>query len=507
MALIKCPNCGAMISDKAEKCVKCATDLSHVDFQKESKCPECGKQYSLDDRFCLQCGFPFYDLKEENDKFLIAGKVIKEYSGEAIDVIIPVGPSEIGEGAFKGKDNIQSVRIPYTITRIGKNAFSDCTSLKKVVLPSSIVFIDEEAFSNCSNLEEIYLPASYLEIDKTAFLDCPNISTVYWNCIECTYLPKSESLWNWSESPFWKNKSIKKVYFGETVKKIPAGAFNSCESLSYVFISKSVTDIEADVAGCAFENCSSLKEVVFEDPKNWLIYLLGYEEENVFVSQQKASNPEEVAALMKTYINKTKPFLESMTKKVWYSWKKHTIDLSKIEKDKQNQEKEFLLKYFKSQVMKTLGNTNCSEINQYGWFDVELPYFLTLAGRRVGLSIYARLHTLRYDFENDIVYSGVELGFYSECKKECVNITGTSLFNIVLADSFLGSRCINGDAVAWRYTSFNPITDKDKTTYVIPINSNNAVQIIQQFIADVAKNITGIYQFHIMEMNGLMKHG
>ncbi len=54
MALIKCPECGAQISDAAKQCVHCGCTFK--------VCPECGKVHKGDPAVCDSCG---YTLREE----------------------------------------------------------------------------------------------------------------------------------------------------------------------------------------------------------------------------------------------------------------------------------------------------------------------------------------------------------------------------------------------------------------------------------------------------------
>ena len=56
MALINCPECGAEVSDKAEKCPKCAFPIKD---SAQKRCPECGTQVSSNAVKCPKCAFPF----------------------------------------------------------------------------------------------------------------------------------------------------------------------------------------------------------------------------------------------------------------------------------------------------------------------------------------------------------------------------------------------------------------------------------------------------------------
>lgn len=59
--LISCPECSALIEDTAEKCTKCGFPLTP---KKKLECPECGKKVDEGTAECPECGFPFISPKE-----------------------------------------------------------------------------------------------------------------------------------------------------------------------------------------------------------------------------------------------------------------------------------------------------------------------------------------------------------------------------------------------------------------------------------------------------------
>lgn len=56
MSLIPCPECGEMISDKADKCVHCGAEIKME--QGKIFCPECGAELENGSDFCSRCGCP-----------------------------------------------------------------------------------------------------------------------------------------------------------------------------------------------------------------------------------------------------------------------------------------------------------------------------------------------------------------------------------------------------------------------------------------------------------------
>ena len=70
MSMIICPEYGALISSRANSCVKCGLPIKEIKI-----CPEYGKTVlEKTDMFCLECGYPFKEekinLDKEDKKFL-----------------------------------------------------------------------------------------------------------------------------------------------------------------------------------------------------------------------------------------------------------------------------------------------------------------------------------------------------------------------------------------------------------------------------------------------------
>lgn len=63
MALIKCPECGKEISDKAGKCPNCGKIFAAE--TKNKICGECGKEVEVNAEECPYCGCPFEEKKTE----------------------------------------------------------------------------------------------------------------------------------------------------------------------------------------------------------------------------------------------------------------------------------------------------------------------------------------------------------------------------------------------------------------------------------------------------------
>ncbi len=78
-------------------------------------------------------------------------------SVETID-LTAIDNEAIPEGAFEGMKQLKDVILPETVTEIGAGAFKDCDSIESLTLPG-VISIGEGAFEGCSNLTSILLPS------------------------------------------------------------------------------------------------------------------------------------------------------------------------------------------------------------------------------------------------------------------------------------------------------------------------------------------------------------
>ena len=111
------------------------------------------------------------------NNFVIKNGVLKEYTGEGGDVIIPDGVTSISR-AFAFCETLKSVSLPFGITSIESHAFWNCENLITVTLPDSITLIDDWAFDGCLNLTKITLPRSLRSIGYEVFNECNKLEVL-----------------------------------------------------------------------------------------------------------------------------------------------------------------------------------------------------------------------------------------------------------------------------------------------------------------------------------------
>lgn len=131
---------------------------------------------------------------EENATF----KVTKGDDGSEVVEYVPIDytnenivvPSRMSDGkrtydvtaiaanAFKNNKIIKSIVIPDSVTKIGEGAFSGCSNLQTVVLGKNVKYINAKAFYKCTKIKKIVIPVSVEKIGKQAFFGCKNLKSV-----------------------------------------------------------------------------------------------------------------------------------------------------------------------------------------------------------------------------------------------------------------------------------------------------------------------------------------
>lgn len=85
MAMIKCPECGQDVSDKAKKCVHCGKIL--IEEKQDVKvCRDCGKENPIGASECVYCGCPF----EEETVATERASTQTVQAGKSKKIIIPI---------------------------------------------------------------------------------------------------------------------------------------------------------------------------------------------------------------------------------------------------------------------------------------------------------------------------------------------------------------------------------------------------------------------------------
>ncbi len=197
---------------------------------------------------------------------------------EIEEINFPDTVNYIGEKAFWGCRNISSIEIPPLVTKINERTFCDI-SIESIVIPSTVKSIGKYSFSACKNLKDITIENGVEKICSFAFAKCAakeitipesinylgfdiiedsQVETVYYNVAGCPEtLPSISS----DDYPVVGGLMLKKVVFGDKVKKVPMYFAYKSSTLEEVVFSDSIEEI----AGYAFYQCNALKKMTLPE--------------------------------------------------------------------------------------------------------------------------------------------------------------------------------------------------------------------------------------------------
>ena len=197
----------------------------------------------------------------------IQGNTFSKYASIMMGLLIP--PLEPGEeesvediiGDY-ANINLQEISIPKNVKNIGFGAFAMCMGLENVVFEdnSDLINIGMGSFNSCSSLKTINLEDTKLEeIGAVAFATMNDSMPA--PAIEEITLPST--LKTIGVYAFEDCSSLRTVNFEDNsqITSIGEGAFTGCSSLTSIIIPDSVTSI----GGYAFGGCTGLTNITFED--------------------------------------------------------------------------------------------------------------------------------------------------------------------------------------------------------------------------------------------------
>lgn len=95
-------------------------------------------------------------------------------------LVISIGVKAIGEWAFEYCRNIETISFPDSIETVGAWAFQDCANLREVHFENNVKSIEYEAFAGCENLEKVFLPGSIENLGYKIFGNCTELRSIYY---------------------------------------------------------------------------------------------------------------------------------------------------------------------------------------------------------------------------------------------------------------------------------------------------------------------------------------
>lgn len=228
---------------------------------------------AIPDKYDLEIDGIFYLITSIDDLKLkvVGGENV--YSG---DIVIP------DEVDYRGKkfqitaiddqcfynSAVTTVKLGNNISSIGNYAFYGST-IREIVIPASVKTLYEHSFDYCQSLTRLTIS------DGTDVLDfyssSGNVPVYFVNCpIQYLYIGRNIDHWPWNPA-FGDLSKTTEIEIGSTVTEFDDYLLAGASKITSLKIPQSVKTLRHG----AFDNCKSLKSVIFEDGEETIIYTTG----------------------------------------------------------------------------------------------------------------------------------------------------------------------------------------------------------------------------------------
>ena len=172
-------------------------------------------------------------------KEVYGGVEVSGYKGYDSNVVIPNTINgkkvvAVGERAFVGYSELESITIPDGVVSIGNEAFYKCNGLKKIILPNSLKSIGDNVFNECCTLSEITIPESVTNIGESAFSGCKLLYSII--------IPKGVT--NIKNGTFKYCSNLTDITIPNGLTRVGESAFEGCYKLIKIDFPEGVTSIE-----------------------------------------------------------------------------------------------------------------------------------------------------------------------------------------------------------------------------------------------------------------------
>ena len=229
------------------------------------------------EEFCKICRFrrPRYELSADGEYYICTG-ASQAFKDNVTGLIIPdtylgLPVKEVGERAFTGCANLETVTLGKNVVSVGDYAFLDNKKLKTVDFNEGLLEICFRAFHGCTAIEEVVLPPNLMSAGNGVFYGCSNLKKVsvpqniksisermFYECTALETVELHDGITGYGVAAFSRS-GIRQFTVTDGVTAVPQTMFYDCKNLETVILPDSVSSI----GDSAFMSCPALKKLIF----------------------------------------------------------------------------------------------------------------------------------------------------------------------------------------------------------------------------------------------------
>lgn len=170
------------------------------------------------------------------------GVIVTQYDGhntngtlEVPEMIDGLKVTGLDDGIFQGR-NFTEIILPDTLTSIGDEAFSGCYELESIHIPASVTSIGEFAFENCWKLKNLSVARDNPDYKSENQIIYSKDGSVLVACPVAKEIEIPSTVTKIGASAFSGNINIEHIVIPESVSELGKGAFNGTFRLKSITI-------------------------------------------------------------------------------------------------------------------------------------------------------------------------------------------------------------------------------------------------------------------------------
>ncbi len=183
------------------------------------------------------------EARTDDDKGVFA------FNKSLVNLTIGSNVRGVGDFAFYGCSNLQSVQFSSKLETVGNGAFAECINLQycDIAYNANLLALGKDAFYNCAALRQFYTSTGLEAIGDSCFEGCSSLTNIYMCGENAPGGSANVALRYMGNHVFTGCKSLTSVTFPASYAEtapLDFDTFLGCENLQYVKVSNQTTSFD-----------------------------------------------------------------------------------------------------------------------------------------------------------------------------------------------------------------------------------------------------------------------